>query len=155
MADLTNARQRSRWTRRPSRALAVLGGTALVVGGFVVWRALPPAPDAELEGLRVLTDTTRPGGGMDALLPGELTAVGSCVGVESDGFVTLVVWPRGTKVEDGAVVTPGGTRARLDEQLQLGGGGIDLETANEVLDPEIPSDCLDATTSVFLPQPDE
>ncbi|MDQ1103932.1 hypothetical protein QE364_001087 [Nocardioides zeae] len=155
MTDLVNNRQRSRWSRRPSPALAVLGGTALVVGGFVAWRALPPAPDAELDGLRVLTDTTRPGGGMDALMSGELVAAGGCVGVESDGFVTLVVWPRGTKVEDGAVVTPGGTRARLGEQLELGGGGIDVEAANEVLDPEIPGDCLDATTDVFLPQPDE
>lgn len=147
--------QRSRWTRRPSPALAVLGGAALLVGGFVAWRALPPPPDAELDGLRVLTSTERPGGGMDALLGGRLSAVGSCVGLESDGYAALVVWPRGTTVEDDVLVTPGGIRARLGDHVQMGGGDIDLQTADDVLDPGIPSDCLDVTTSVSLPQPDE
>lgn len=151
MTDLANDRQGSRWSRRPSRALAVLGGTALVVGGFVVWRALPAAPDAELDGLRVLTSTDRSSEGSDARLVGKLVAAGSCVGVSSDASTSLVVWPRGTVVEDDAVVTPGGIRAGLGERFDAGGGHEDYSgRLADLLDPVIPEDCLDASSGVFV-----
>lgn len=147
MTDLANDRQRSRWARRP-RALAVLGGTALVVGGFVAWRALPPAPDAELDGLRVVTDTERfDGSAFDANVIGELRAVGSCVGIGDADYASLVIWPRGTKVEDGAIVTPGGIRVRMGEELRGGGGYTgDPTDFGVALDPGVPGDCIAASS---------
>ncbi|GAB3087059.1 hypothetical protein GCM10027215_34670 [Nocardioides zeae] len=118
------------------------------MGGFVVWRALPPAPDAELDGLRVVTNTERDNGfGFDAVVGGELRPVGSCIGVGDADHASLVVWPRGTKVEDGAIVTPGGIRVRMGEELRGGGGYTDDPTDfGAAIDPDIPDDCRAASS---------
>jgi len=138
----------------------VLGAMGVV--GLVVVTALDqgPAPDPDLDGLRVVTQQVGGSSGSDALLGGTLGAVGDCVGlVAPDGGPgDVVAWPRGTEVEDGEIRTPGGIRVRLGEDFHGGGGSFAPTDTGFLRSAEIPDTCVEAmgpTGSVAVLNPDQ
>lgn len=103
----------------------------------------------EVGDLQVLVATGGSGSGGDARVIGEIAAVGDCVGLKSDGFTELLVWPEGTGTSDGRIEFDGDSYGLGD---QVDSGGEYLSPIPDIA-PEIPTSCAEAAddpTSIVL-----
>ena len=79
------------------------------------------------EGLRVWI-AARSRGGMNALITGDITRIGKCVGLSGN----LTIWPNGTSI-DGDKIKVAGHSYGLGDHFESGGGvaeGIDFNPEN-------------------------
>ena len=98
--------------------------------------------------LTVLVRTASAEGTGDALVSGELTASGECVGVQVEEAVYPLVFPEGTAAQDTAVVLPDGTSLEYASTVRLGGGFHTSPLPDGT--PEVPSRCAGATGEVVV-----
>lgn len=102
---------------------------ALVASAAVVLAALvscgESGPVTTASGVVVVVGEPRDGA-LDALLEGELSDVGGCLGVESDDQRMVVIWPDGSEALDGPDGQPGvrfeGEDFFLGDPVSVSGG---------------------------------
>ncbi len=125
--------------RRPGYLLFVAALVVAFGAWYWHWTGRPKTLDTEA-GNHVLVGE-RTGDGMNAQASGTLALAGSCLGIQREEGLDVVVWPHGTEATRDGLLLPDGTVVAIGDPVEGGGGYVEDDPNN----PRVPDDCPQGT----------